>query len=110
VPIELAEWLRAKGQGYRSIVVDCLTLWLSNLRMRGIADEVIPTLVDALIAAVRTSGARVVIVSNELGMGIVPPDPATRKFRDLMGYMNQQIAAAADEVYLMTAGISQKLK
>jgi adenosylcobinamide kinase/adenosylcobinamide-phosphate guanylyltransferase len=110
VPIELAEWLRAKGRGYRSIVVDCLTLWLSNLRGRGMDDEAIASEVSALIAAVRMSGARVVMVSNELGMGIVPPDPATRKFRDLMGCMNQQVAAAADEVYLMTAGISQKMK
>jgi adenosylcobinamide kinase/adenosylcobinamide-phosphate guanylyltransferase len=110
VPIEVAEWLRAKGRGYRSIVVDCLTLWLSNLMERGAADQAVPGLVSALIASARMSGACVVIVSNEVGMGIVPLDPRTRKFRDLMGQMNQQIAAAADEVYLFTAGIRQRIK
>jgi adenosylcobinamide kinase / adenosylcobinamide-phosphate guanylyltransferase len=110
VPIEVAEWLRAKGRGYGSIVLDCLTLWLSNLMERGVTDQAASGLVSALIAAARMSGARVVIVSNEVGMGIVPLDPQTRKFRDLMGQMNQHIAAAADEVYLFTAGIRQRIK
>jgi adenosylcobinamide kinase/adenosylcobinamide-phosphate guanylyltransferase len=110
VPVEVAEWLRAKGRGYRSIVLDCLTLWLSNLRERGTTDEAILTHVSALIAAARASGARVVMVSNELGMGIVPSEAGSRSFRELMGQANQEIAAAADEVYLVTAGISQKIK
>jgi adenosylcobinamide kinase/adenosylcobinamide-phosphate guanylyltransferase len=110
VPVEVTEWLRAKGRSYRSIVLDCLTLWLSNLHQRGWTDEAIANHVAALIAAARASDARVVMVSNELGMGIVPMDPGTRHFRDLMGQANQQVAAAADEVYLLTAGIARRLK
>jgi adenosylcobinamide kinase/adenosylcobinamide-phosphate guanylyltransferase len=110
VPVEVAEWLRAKGRSYRSIVLDCLTLWLSNLRERGVSDEGVSSHISALIAAARMSGSRVVMVSNELGMGIVPPEAGSRKFRELMGQANQQIAAAADEVYVVTAGIRQKIK
>lgn len=110
VPVEVAEWLRAKGRGYRGIVLDCLTLWLSNLRERGMTDEGVSSQVSGLIAAARTSCARVVMVSNELGMGIVPPEAGSRRFRDLMGQANQRVAAAADEVYLVTAGIPQRLK
>jgi adenosylcobinamide kinase/adenosylcobinamide-phosphate guanylyltransferase len=110
VPIEIAEWLRAKGRGYRTIVLDCLTLWLSNIRERGIADETVAMHVAALIAAARTSQARVILVSNELGLGMVPQETGSRKFRELMGQTNQQVSAEADEVYFVTAGIRQKVK
>jgi adenosylcobinamide kinase/adenosylcobinamide-phosphate guanylyltransferase len=110
VPIEVAEWLRAKGRGYRSIVLDCLTLWLSNLMERGRTSEAISREITQLIAAARVSRALVVIVSNELGMGLVPVESRSRRFRDLMGQMNQRIAAAADEVYFLMAGIPLKLK
>ena len=110
VPVDVAEWLRAKGPGYDSIVVDCLTLWLSNLRDRGLANSAIAAQVSLLVAAARRSRARVVFVSNELGAGLVPSEAGSRTFRDLMGQTNQQIAAAADDVYLVTAGIRQKIK
>jgi adenosylcobinamide kinase/adenosylcobinamide-phosphate guanylyltransferase len=110
VPIEIAEWLRSKGRGYRTIVLDCLTVWLSNLRERDMTDEAVAGQVSSLITAARASQARVVVVSNELGLGLVPQESGSRKFRELMGQTNQQVAAGADEVYFVTAGILQQVK
>ena len=113
VPIELTEWFAAKGRAYRTIVVDCLTLWLSNLIGRGTSAEKISGMVSDLLTTIRSlvhSGARVVLVSNELGLGIVPVDVGTRRFRDLAGRANQQVAAAADEVHVVISGLSIRLK
>ncbi len=110
VPIHLAEWFRTHGSDYRAIVVDCLTLWLSNLQEQRVPDPVIPGRVDELLRASRTARARIVLVSNELGLGVVPMSRAGRRFRDVSGKMHQQIAAAADEVYFILAGQTLRLK
>jgi len=110
VPIEAETWFAANGSRYRVILFDCVTLWLSNLLG---AEETAPAIqarVEALLMAMKRSGARVVIVSNELGMGLVPSEPLARAFRDLAGLVNQQIAAAADEGYLVVSGIPSRLK
>lgn len=110
VPRELAVWFRSEGQAYRTIVVDCLTLWLSNLCGRRITGRDLTEPVDALLQAVRAGSARVVLVSNELGFGLVPPERHARAFRDLAGRVNQQVAAEADEVYVVISGQSLRLK
>jgi adenosylcobinamide kinase/adenosylcobinamide-phosphate guanylyltransferase len=110
VPVELAEWFQAEGRAFRVVVVDCLTLWLTNLQGRGVPDSEISSLVSALLKAIRGSLARVVVVTNELGLGLVPEDAGCRRFRDLAGQVNQQVAEAADEVYLALSGLPVRIK
>ncbi len=110
VPTDLLAWFQKHGRFYRAIVVDCLTLWLSNLRERGIRDARILSLLTELLQAMRSSLARVVVVSNELGLGLVPMDVAARRFRDLAGQVNQQVAAEADEVHFVVAGRPFRIK
>ncbi|MDH5640462.1 MAG: bifunctional adenosylcobinamide kinase/adenosylcobinamide-phosphate guanylyltransferase [Nitrospira sp.] len=109
-PIEVAAWLTQSGSRYRTILFDCVTLWLSNLIGTGMTDAMIRTRTTALLQAMRGTAARVVIVSNELGLGLVPAEPSVRAFRDLAGLVNQQIAAEADDVYLVVSGLSLQLK
>lgn len=92
---------------YNAILIDCLTLWLSNLMIK--SNEVereIKSLCSSLIYQQST----LFIVSNEVGLGIVPENALARKFRDMAGYLNQGIAEIADEVYFITAGIPLKIK
>lgn len=110
VPLKLQRWFRANETTYDSIVLDCVTLWLSNLRERKVPDSRVPVLVDKLIHAIRMTTARVVVVSNELGGGLVPMEPETRRFRDLAGQVNQQFAKEADEVYVVISGLPLRLK
>ena len=110
VPTELAAWFKQKGTAYQVIVLDCVTLWLSNLHKAGVSATAVARRVDELLAEMRRTNVRIVIVSNELGLGLVPMNRAARGFRDLAGRVNQQIAAAADEVHLVVASISLRLK
>jgi adenosylcobinamide kinase / adenosylcobinamide-phosphate guanylyltransferase len=110
VPSELAAWFTQKGKAYRAIVLDCVTLWLNNLQEAGLSATAVGKKVDALLAAMRNTKVRIVIVSNELGLGLVPMNRAARGFRDLAGRVNQEIAVAADEVHLVVAGIPLRLK
>ena len=88
-----------------TVLVDCLTLWLSNNMMGDGNDSN-----ESVIAAARTRKGATIFISNEVGEGIVPMHPVSRKFRDLSGIMNQQFAEAADKVYFMKFGIAQELK
>jgi adenosylcobinamide kinase/adenosylcobinamide-phosphate guanylyltransferase len=110
IPVDLAKWLNANGQDYQLIVLDCLTLWLSNLLRRRLRDLAVSEATGNLLHAIRATRARVVIVSNELGLGLVPATKAVRAFRDLAGQVNQQVAAEADEVYLAISGLLLRLK
>ena len=88
-------------------VVDCLTLWLSNVFMRGmvVADEC-----DDLAAAVQACPARLWLVSNETGLGIVPDNALARRFRDESGRLHQRLAALADHAVFVVAGLPLTLK
>jgi adenosylcobinamide kinase/adenosylcobinamide-phosphate guanylyltransferase len=110
VPVDLVKWFEAHRGRYRTIVLDCITFWLSNVQRVGVPTYEIERLVSVLIAHMGRADARVIVVTNELGMGIVPFDSGTRRFRDLAGTINRQLAAAADEVYLSVAGLSLQLK
>ena len=110
VPVNLAEWFRQQGRGYRTIVLDCVTLWLSNLNGKRILDAQVPDKVAELVRAIRKTQSRVVLVSNELGLGLVPTGRAVRRFRDRVGKVNQQIADASDEVYFIVSGQALRLK
>lgn len=110
VPKDLAMWFSENRRSYQTIVLDCLTLWLSNLRGRRLNDLAVSEATANLLRAIRATKARVVIVSNELGLGLVPATKAVRAFRDLAGRVNQQVAAEADEVYLTISGLPLRLK
>jgi adenosylcobinamide kinase/adenosylcobinamide-phosphate guanylyltransferase len=109
-PLEVEAWFAKQGHQYRTILFDCVTLWLSNLVGTGLTESVILARAGTLLQRMRTTAARVVIVSNELGLGLVPAEPSSRAFRDLAGRVNQQIAAGADEVHLVVSGLSLRLK
>ena len=89
------------------MLVDCLALWLSNLML---ADAGIDMEMERLEKALAGTVAPVVLVANEVGSGIVPDHPLGRKFRDLHGLLNQRVAARADRVVLMVAGLPLALK
>ena len=110
VPVDLAGWFDKHGRTYRTILVDCLTLWLSNLQGRSVPESQVPALVSELLRATRAVKARVVVVSNELGLGLVPTETSSRRFRDLAGSVNQQVAKEADEVYFIVSGMPLRLK
>ncbi len=106
-PLDLAGTLRRQGATSHPILVDCLTLWLSNSLEAG-RDLDVET--DLLLAALREITAPVVMVSNEVGLGIVPMGALTRRFADAAGRLNQAIAARADRVVLVAAGLPLVLK
>lgn len=110
VPIDIGKWISKNSNNYQSIVIDCLTLWLSNLKGHRLRDSAISDATAHLLLAIRRTKAHVVIVSNELGLGLVPATKPVRAFRDLAGRVNQQVAAEADEVYLAISGIPLRLK
>jgi len=94
------------------IIIDCLTLFVSNwlLRSENESEQILQPIVERLLANVKSQTATVICVSNEVGLGIVPDNLLGRTFRDLLGRVNQQFAAAADEVYLLIAGLPLQLK
>lgn len=109
-PIEVEAWIAKHGSRYRTILLDCVTLWLSNLIESGLSEATVLQRVASLILVMRATTARIVIVSNELGLGLVPAEPMVRAFRDLAGRVNQHIAAEADEVRFIISGLSLRLK
>jgi adenosylcobinamide kinase / adenosylcobinamide-phosphate guanylyltransferase len=110
VPVDLTGWIEKHGQEYRVIVVDCLTMWLSNHCGLGSHDRQVLQDVRIFLQAIRCLAARVVLVANELGMGLVPVDAASRRFRELTGAVNRLIAEEADDSYLIVSGLSIRLK
>jgi adenosylcobinamide kinase/adenosylcobinamide-phosphate guanylyltransferase len=108
-PTELAEALLARCGQTDCALVDCLTLWLSNLLTWRDGKDV-EQKVKQLLDTLPRLDFHVVFVANEVGWGIVPDNPLARQFRDLAGWANQQIATAATEVILMVAGIPLVVK
>ena len=106
-PLDLAGALRARAPGASGVLVDCLTVWLGNLMHAGRdIDREVLRLLESLAAA----AAPLVLVANEVGLGIVPENAMARAFRDHAGTLNQALAARADRVVLVTAGIPLALK
>ena len=106
-PLDLAGAIRAHPAPERPILVDCLTLWLSNLMGAG---RVVAHESATLCAALREASGPVVLVANEVGLGLVPETPLGREFRDAAGRLNQDIAALAGRVVFVAAGLPLVLK
>jgi adenosylcobinamide kinase/adenosylcobinamide-phosphate guanylyltransferase len=109
-PYELVPRLRAAFGDSDAVIVDCLTVWVANLMLRGDAEEWIVKQGDELAALLALRAGDVTLVSNEVGEGVHPSTADGRRFRDLLGMVNQRVAAAADRVVLMVAGLPLTLK
>lgn len=116
-PVELAGRLESLAANPAPILlIDCLTLWLTNVLLEGDcedgekAEDRVLARVGELERALLAYSGKVILVTNEVGDGIVPEYPLGRLYRDLAGVLNQRIAAISDEVFLVTAGIPVELK
>jgi adenosyl cobinamide kinase/adenosyl cobinamide phosphate guanylyltransferase len=106
--IDLEPVLRNHPDGV--LILDCLTLWLSNAMERGWEENQIRDQAELWIRAALGRNSTTIIVTNEVGMGIVPEKGLSRRYRDLLGLLNQKVATAADRVILMVSGIPMNLK
>lgn len=110
-PWDLKRALQEWGQAGRTILVDCLGTYVTNLLVeKGIKEEEASLALQDLARLAWASPADVIIVSNEVGWGVVPSYPLGRIFRDLLGSANQEIASLADEVYLVVCGLPLEIK
>ena len=109
-PIDLVAALKCLPENTEVVVLDCITVWLANLTYREkINDGTCPEIRD-LLDVLNDPPCHLILVTNEVGMGIIPGDSATRRFRDLAGSINQQLAEKANEVILTVCGIPMKIK
>jgi adenosylcobinamide kinase / adenosylcobinamide-phosphate guanylyltransferase len=111
-PLRVPEALqRAREGGARTVLVDCVTIWMSNLLLadEGFGESEAAAAAGELMAAAR-GHCDVIIVTNEVGSGVVPDNALARRFRDCAGRANQLIAQAADEVYFLVSGIPMRMK
>jgi adenosylcobinamide kinase/adenosylcobinamide-phosphate guanylyltransferase len=108
-PLELCRAL--EGIGSASVVlIDCLTLWVSNLMAAGRGDDAILAEGAKLAQLLRAAAFDALVVSDEVGSGLVPMDPVGRRFRDLLGWTNQTVGRAADRILMMVAGYPLRVK
>jgi len=112
-PIKLAGVIQKYNEENTCLLVDCLTLWLTNIlfNKRGdLQQEVFEKETNALFDVLTTYSGQVLLVTNEVGLGIVAMDKMTRRFVDEAGFLHQKIAALSDKVVMLTAGLPQVLK
>ena len=113
-PLDPVAAIPSAFSGHDTLLLDCLTVWVSNLLLAlgddGHAETEILARVGALLDLYEQTGARWILVSNEVGLGVVPASALGRRYRDLLGRVNQLVASRADKVYLMVAGLAQELK
>ena len=108
-PLALAEALTA-ARDHDVILVDCLTIWISNLLVGGLSADAVRERIAALPAVLAARRCHIVLVSNEVGMGLVPETPLGRVFRDLAGFAHQLLAPIADELYFAALGVLLRLR
>ncbi|MAN46674.1 MAG: bifunctional adenosylcobinamide kinase/adenosylcobinamide-phosphate guanylyltransferase [Alphaproteobacteria bacterium] len=106
-PLDLISALQAESAAGEVILVDCLTLWLSNLMHH---EHDVEAQTDALCECLRSMSGHVFLVSNEVGLGLVPETPLGRRFRDAQGRLNQRVAEVCDVVEFVAAGLPLRLK
>jgi len=108
-PVALGAALRVHGGAECCLLVECLTLWLAHLLTSGSADRLEIERSSLLRTLAQTPG-QVILVSNETGLGVIPPGTLSRRFLDVSGELHQSLAAACDRVTLVVAGLPQRLK
>lgn len=108
--MDIVDVIERSGRETNVILIDCLTLWVSNLMMAHESDEDIIERVSQLSEAIQSPPCPIILVTNEVGAGIVPENPLARRFRDLTGWCNQRIASGCSDVVWMVAGIPQSIK
>jgi len=108
-PIALAATVR-RLTDVDVVVVDCLTLWVSNLLARGAEELEVLARVDALVEATATAPFHVILVSNEVGLGVHPESALGRRFRDIVGRMHQRVSREVDAVYFAAMGMMVRLR
>jgi adenosylcobinamide kinase/adenosylcobinamide-phosphate guanylyltransferase len=109
-PLKLPETILENNNRADVILIDCLTLWVSNLLMETRDEKKIEEAISQLIDALEKATCPVVLVSNEVGSGIVPENLLARQYRDIIGLANQAVAKTADKVIWMVAGIAATIK
>ncbi len=113
-PLDLATSLSSVLNDYDVVILECLTLWISNMMlappMAGDAKADIPSRVHQLLEMFRSGNASWIVVSNEVGLGVIPPTTLGRNYADELGRVNQIVAAEADVVYFMAAGLPMQIK
>ncbi len=109
-PLHLAETIRRIASDFDAVVLDCLTLWISNRMLRGATDGQVLEEAGELFAASAASPAHVIAVTNEVGCGVVPDNALARRFRDLAGWVNQKAVANAEQAWWMVFGCPLRLK
>ena len=113
-PLALPSAMATALEGYDTCLLDCLTLWISNMLLakedNPKVEEEILSAADELLQVYEQSSATWIVVSNEVGLSVVPSSPLGRAFRDIQGRVNQMMAARADRAYLLVAGLAMDLK
>jgi adenosylcobinamide kinase/adenosylcobinamide-phosphate guanylyltransferase len=109
-PYDVAASGRRAAASHDLLVLDCVTVWVANLMERGDDDAAVLAAADDLAKLMRERLVSTILVSNEVGEGVHPPTELGRRFRDLLGFVNQRLAVAADHVTLMVAGIPMTVK
>ena len=109
-PVQLPKAISEKSREGDVILVDCLTLWINNLLMETESTDIIDDHIQKLITVLEEAECPVILVSNEVGAGIVPENRLARLFRDYTGFVNQKVASCVDRVIWMVAGIPVVIK
>lgn len=102
-PYDLAAGIGSVDDAH-TLLVDCITIWISNLIVRGDSDPAVEAAIEETLRAILAHAGSVIVVSNETGLGLVPPDSMSRRFRDIQGRVNQRLANELDRSFLVAAG------
>jgi adenosylcobinamide kinase / adenosylcobinamide-phosphate guanylyltransferase len=109
-PLQVARMIRDKGGDFDVLILDCLTVWLGNLQYHLDKEVEQEGLIREFLESLQSPPCHIILVTNEVGMGIVPESELSRKFRDAAGKLNQQVASIADQVVLVVSGIPVIIK
>ena len=114
VPVNVGDAINKSAGDFSAIIIDCITMLVSNIMLaagdEASAESAVLKEIDSLIKVMQSKSSDFILVSNEVGLGIVPDNELSRIYRDLLGRANQLLAQHADEVYLLVAGIPVKIK
>ena len=110
-PCDIASVLNRVTAEHDMVLVDCMTLWVSNLlTLQNLGDDEIEAAFSGFMEALKNATCPVIVVTNEVGLGIMPADRLSRRYQNLLGAVNRRIAAISDSVYVMISGIPVKIK